>query len=67
MPKSLEKLVSVTVVATVTYCSNDCPGMSNDAAYCNYFEQPLRWDKRRLQHGNRRLAACKRAELKHPI
>lgn len=51
------------VVADERHCSNDCPGMSNDASRCRFFEQRLTWDKRRKSHGNERLEECKAAEL----
>lgn len=55
--------ISLTIViADARHCSNDCPGMSNDAKLCVFFREPLVWDARRKRHGNHRLEQCKQAD-----
>lgn len=63
MRKSPSRRITLDIIVSDDrHCSNDCPGMSDDAGRCLFFQEPLTWNKRRKVHGNVRLAQCVRAE-----
>ena len=61
----IRRIALAIVVSDDTHCSNDCPGMSNDAQRCKFFGQALTWDPRRKVHGNHRLEQCQSADTKN--
>ena len=52
----------ITVEASATHCSGDCPSLSTDGNECIIFQQELEWDTRKQQHGQFRCDKCKVAE-----
>lgn len=67
------RMVSLVVIGSVKYCSNDCPGMSGSPLtfvegtstqfHCYYFDERLVWDPKRETHGNLRPQKCSQSEL----
>lgn len=58
-----DMLIRLPIIATNRHCSNDCPGISLDSEYCNYFKKNLVWDGKRIANGRFRLSECKKAQL----